>query len=212
VVETGRDVFPIRQGCCKVNVFTEREKTLLQLFCRNCDQIKNSRFFEACRKMDHSYKGALKPDGSWEHKSPKYDENDMVTFLTYVRKLLLNDEPNIFRILNILKKGATEEEAAALKQVKRHLKAMGRSFGGITISMGSPGKEEVFPPKRMADIIFNAYIFHSDLHKQREYEMLKSHWPMIQVFFISHLLKLSAQSIRISETVKSRGYVQVEDS
>jgi transcriptional regulator with XRE-family HTH domain len=195
----------------KGNAFTEKEQICLKLFCRNCDQIKNSRFFTVCKEMNHSYSGHLEPDGSWEHTTPTYDQDDMIAFLTFFRKLFLDNEPNIFRVLNILKKDATNEEIKTLRQIKKDLQMMEKSFGGITISAGKLGERQVFTPKRTTDIMFNAHIFHSDPEKQQDLQKLWRSWPVIEVFFVSYLLRLSALCVYVSEKIKLRGYVQSED-
>jgi putative DNA methylase len=189
--------------------FSAEEKECLKAFCKLCSEVTECRFWRTIPQMDHTIHASVKPDGTWEVEHPHYDNDDFRSFLAYLRKLLAQKEPShFFRVLSILGRHADPGEQAVFKQIRKVLQAEGKSFGGIKLQIGTADAEEVFSPEKVADVLFNADVFHSAPDLQEPLEKLKQYEDIVRVAFLRYATIIVNQASQLAGVIEFWGYTK----
>jgi hypothetical protein len=112
------------------NLFTPEQKQQLHTFCEVCDDIASCRFMrEFFDQPHHIFVGKL-PDGSVKDEWPRYDDDHLRALMTHYRKLRLNDETHLERIINLVKRPSDTNDRQKLDYYKSEIKAEGRGCWG----------------------------------------------------------------------------------
>src|SRR5262245_45819586 len=118
-----------------MSIFTDSEKDSLRLFCHVCDEILECRFIKDLPKQSHSIEWSKLSDGTEKFYQPIYDRDDLRSYMTIFRKLLLEKElTNVYRILNILgRRAENDTERGQLKQIKKSFQSIERGHFSFKI-------------------------------------------------------------------------------
>lgn len=187
--------------------YSQDDAAVLRRFREICEEITSCRFIRDLPKQQHSFAIETLPDGTSRSRYPQYDKDDFLAFLTHFRKLVATKEStNIFFILKIIGKYATDEERAALKGIKRMLVSEAKN-PPLQMAIGTPGNETSYTPHQIENIIFNAQVFHSDEELQDDLRKLLDFDPFTKLVFLRYATILVSQAWQISCVLKNRGHV-----
>jgi hypothetical protein len=196
------------QHYAKKDSFSEEELSKFRIFCSHCDKMKECRFVKELPKQEHNTEMHRQTNESWETVFPDYDDDDFRSFMTLFRQLIREGPINVFSIMKILSRHASEKERLVYKEIKKSLAFEANSFGGIQIAIGKPGEEETFSPEKMILTLFNAEIFHSDMAKQDALRKLKDFKPFVMPAIMRYITIVAKQAVFFSKMIKNRGYVE----
>jgi hypothetical protein len=187
--------------------FSTNELGALRKFRKICDEVTSCRFVKNLQIQDHSFTSENLPDGSVRNRYPNYDKDDFLAFLTHYRKLVADKEPtNIFKVLKIIARYATDEERASLKEIRRMLVAEAK-HPPSQIAIGLPGNETAYTPEQIENVVFNAQVFHSNDDLQNDLQKLLDFEPFTKMVFLRYATIVVNQAWQISCVLQKRGYV-----
>ena len=187
--------------------FSAEDLALLRKFSQVCEDIESCRFIRDLPKQDHTFTVENLPDGGSRCTYPQYDKDDFFAFLTHFRKLVANNErTNIFVVLKLIGRYATDEERASLKEIRRMLVAEAKT-PPLQMAIGTPGNEVTYTPHQIENIIFNGQVFHSDDELQDDLKKLLDSDPLATMMFLRYATILASQASQISGVLKTRGQV-----
>jgi hypothetical protein len=187
--------------------YSQDEIAVLRRFREICEEITTCRFIRDLPKQKHTFSIENLPDGTSRSTYPQYDKDDFLAFLTHFRKLVANKErTNIFVVLRIIGKHASEEERVALKDIKSLLVSEAKT-PPLQLAIGTPGSETAYTPHQIENIIFNAQVFHTDAELQGDLRKLLDFDPFTKMAFLRYATILVKQAWQISCVLKTRGHV-----
>lgn len=187
--------------------YSQDEVTALRRFGEICEEIMSCRFVRDLPKQPHTFTIENLPDGTSRSRYPEYDKDDFLAFLTHFRKLVASKErTNIFSVVKIIGKYASDEERAALKRIRRLLVSEATN-PPLQMAIGTPGNETSYTPHQVENIIFNAQVFHSDTDLQDDLRALIDFEPFTKLVFLRYASILVRQAWQISCVLKTRGHV-----
>jgi hypothetical protein len=187
--------------------YSQDEAAVLRRFREICEEITSCRFVCDLPKQQHTFTIESLPDGTSRSRYPQYDKDDFLAFLTHFRKLVANKEStNIFVVLKIIGKYATDEERVALKGIRRILVSEANN-PPLQMAIGTPGNETAYTPHQIENIIFNAQVFHSDQELQGDLRKLLDFDPFTKMVFLRYATILVSQAWQISCVLQNRGHV-----
>jgi hypothetical protein len=188
--------------------FSTDEIALLQKFRGVCESIKSCRFMRDLPKQQRTFTIENLPDGSCRSTYPKYDTDDFLAFLTHFRKLVADKEPtNIFKILKLVARYATQDEQGVLKKIRKQLEAEADS-PPLQLAIGPPGQETRYSPKQIEKVIFNGQVFHTDDELQADLRRILDYEPLVKMAFLRYATIVVDDAWRTSCVLKHRGYIQ----
>jgi len=183
------------------------ELSVLRKFAKVTDDITACRFIRDLPKYKHRFSIEAQPDGSCRTEYPNYDSDDFIAFLTHYRKLVANGEStNIFAVMNIIKKYASDDERAALKEIKKILVAEGTK-PALQLAIGTPGNETNYPPKEIENVLFNGQVFHTADELQNDLRKILDFEPLTKMSFIAYAVHVASQAKQIAGVLKQRRFV-----
>jgi len=187
--------------------FSSDELAVFQKFWQVCEDISTCRFIRDLPKQKQKFTIERQPDGTCRSTYPNYDKDDFLAYLTHFRKLVAEGETtNIFRILKLIAKYATDSERITLKGIRKNLVAEATA-PAIQIAIGTPGNETSYTPKQIENILFNAQVFHTDDSLQGDLRKILDFAPLTKMAFLAYATLVSRQAWEISRVLKNKGYV-----
>ena len=190
------------------STYSADELAVLQKFRQICENIAGCRFIRDLPKQEHKFTVENLPDGTSRCSYPHYDNDDFLAFLTHFRKLVAEQEPtNIFRMLNLIGRKATEDERKVLKGYRKAIVAEGTN-PPLQLAIVTPGNETSYTPKQIEDIIFNGQVFHADDALQADLRRILDFHPLTRMAFLRYASVLYQHASLISSVLKNQGHVQ----
>lgn len=187
--------------------FDSTELTVLRKFRQICEDISTCRFVRDLPKHGSTFKIAKQSDGTCVSTYPNYDKDDFLAYLTHFRKLVAQGEStNIYRVMNIISKYASDEERGAFKNIRRELNEEANK-PALELAIGTPGNETVYTPKHIEDVLFNGQVFHTDDSLQDDLRKILDFDPITKLAFLRYAACLTNVAFHISSVMKNRGYL-----
>jgi hypothetical protein len=187
--------------------YSPEELVTLRKFSRICDDITTCRFVRDLPKQEHTFTVENLPDGSSRATYPEYDRDDFLAFLTHFRKLVAQKEStNIFVVLKLIGRYATDEERLVLKKVRKTLDAEATN-PPLQMAIGPPGEEVAYTPKQIENVIFNGQVFHSADELQDDLRKLLDFDPFTKMMFLRYATILVKHAGRVVKVLKYRGHI-----
>jgi len=125
-----------------------------------------------------------------ESSVPHYDKDDFRSFATLFRKIDSDGErTNIFKVMKILKRYASENERGSFDRIKAQLRHEAE-HPTVAVVVGTTEAKESLSPRKIRNIIFNGQIFHSDPALQDSLSQILKFEPFVMVAFVCYAIVL----------------------
>jgi pyoverdine/dityrosine biosynthesis protein Dit1 len=187
--------------------FDAGELAVLRKFRQICEDISICRFIRDLPKHENKFTIESLPDGTCRSTYPNYDKDDFLAYLTHLRKLVAQGEStNLYKVMAIIGKSATDDERAALKEIRKMLNEEANA-PALQLSIGTEGNETTYTPKQIEDILFNGQVFHTDDSLQGDLRKIQDFDPLTKMAFLRYATIFSRQAWQISCVLKNRGYL-----
>ena len=167
-------------------VMNEQDKRTLELFDRQVKELHSMKLLEKDRNINLTISG--KQGEAIKTEVMLFDEEQIRSFLLAFRPLYMNNEDIYFyKVPNIVYQCLDTESA------KEQLAKCRKDFSNI---LDRPSGQLIYnnqqlTPRRIIDLWFNAYYFHKDQNKIREFNQITSGLgPMFRFFFQDSLCGL----------------------
>jgi hypothetical protein len=193
-------------------MFTSDERQYLALFCEACDKAGSCRFIRTLfDQPQHIFLGTL-PDGRIVDEDPRYDDDDFRAFLTHYRKLRSERErTHLFRIMNMVKREATETDRSMLDFLKNEIREEARCWWG-TLNPDE-GYTDAVTQARLEDLLLNGEIFHSEIQKKDELARVTGNIPLMKALAFLNYMRFARTVLSCAQKtaalIRERGYLAV---